>query len=820
VRLALCILIALAGCRSELGRNVDVAPTAAVTRDGGILPVPVPVPDPPAVRAGITARVTAGGAPVAGAEVRLSDGSSPTRATAITDADGLARFDGLEPGPYEVWARHELAVSPVARLVRDDGVEPDATTELALVAGGGVHGKVTTRGALPPGATVRLEPVGLDHALRVAPLDASGGFAIDGVPRGKWRLVADAPGFFRDADPDDVVTVSTSIVTADLALIRGGQARGTVVDADGAPVANATLVLRDRAGVRTGPIAPPSVKLRWVHPLAGARHMPRFDTSHFGTARTGVRPAECGRGHCGVDLGGKKGTPVHASADGEVTRVVRTIHPEAGRYVVVEHAGGVHTHYLHLDEIRADLQVGVRVRAGDPLGTIGRTGAASGPHLHFAMSQERQGRSYYFDPEPILLHAVVLAKSRGLDWNGPASDAPTAIAPVADAATAFATDASGQFHLDGIAPGDYVITAYHPTLAPGVSAPFAILAGTLTGGVAITLSPGVAIRGRVLARGVPVAGARVVAEEGAGESSHRVATAYTDARGEYELHAVSGKVVLAASASGYGAAERAIDLGAGGKDRAQREDFELVVADGKLFGEVRDDTGRGVGGVTVKILEGPTTRRRTVTDPSGSFLITGVPRGDYVLELAADDYPARRADVTSDRPASITLARGGSVRIDLRDAHTNDGLARVEVTATGPGGVTRRPITDAGGLAEVRGLTPGSWTFRVRAPGYTGAERTLDVGAAPLELRLDLARGAVVAGIVRDALGRRASGARVWIGDVETRADDDGNFRIDDAPTGSVELQAALGDATGARALELRPGDELVTLTLDLTEAR
>ena len=43
---------------------------------------------------------------------------------------------------------------------------------------------------------------------------------------------------------------------------------------------------------------------------------------------------------------------------------------------------------------------------------------------------------------------------------------------------------------------------------------------------------------------------------------------WSDARGAYVLHAVSGKILLAAYAAGYGAAERAIDLGPGGKDRA------------------------------------------------------------------------------------------------------------------------------------------------------------------------------------------------------------------------------------------------------------
>ncbi len=807
----LVVLIALAACRNDLG--VGQAPELRTT--GPALAAPDAGPPPvPAIRTSIDVRVTATGAPVQGAEVHLSDGTGPSVATATTDEQGIARFDDLAPGPYELWARRERDVSPVARLVRgpDDTVVP---AELALAAGGAIHGAITADGALPSSASVRLEPVGVDHAIREARLDAQGGFAFDGVPTGKWRVVVDAQGFFRDVD--DVFAVSTAVVTVAIPLRRGGRASGVVVDAAGAPVANATLVVRDRDGYRR-PVSTSAARLRWVHPLASPRQMPRFDMSHFGAARPGYRPPECGRGHCGVDLGGKKGTPVHAAADGEVTAVVRQIRPEAGRYVVVEHAGGVQTHYLHLDEIREDLVPGMRVRAGDPLGTVGATGAAAGPHLHFAMSQEREGRSYYLDPEPMLRHAVVLAKPRGLDWNAPVDLGPVVADTTTVAPPRLATDATGAFQVDGLVPGDYVITAYSPKLAPGTSAPFTVRSGELTSGVTITLTPGVEIAGRVLGRGVPIAGARVVAEEGVGESMHRIATAYTNAAGEYALHAVAGEVMLVASAPGQGRAERTIDLGQSGEPR--REDFELVVEDGKLFGEVRDADGRAVGGVAVKIVEGATTRRKTTTDPTGSFLIAGVPPGDYVLELSSPDHPATRAPITTDRSISVTLERGASLRIDLRDAHTGDGLARVQVDATGPGDRELHPVTDAAGLAVVRGLTPGRWTFRAHASGYATVVRELDVAGADLDLRLELVRGAVLAGVVRDSFGRRASGARVWVGDVETHADNDGNFQIADAPTGSIELHAALGEETAAQAIELRPGDEILSVTLDLHQDR
>ncbi|MGZ3428100.1 MAG: M23 family metallopeptidase [Polyangia bacterium] len=156
------------------------------------------------------------------------------------------------------------------------------------------------------------------------------------------------------------------------------------------------------------PYAPVPVLVRWFHPLVdGQRNLPPFESRRFGAIRPQPRPWECELGHCGVDLAAPIGELVVAVADGVVERVERSAAAggNAGRFVRVAHCDGtVVTRYIHLDSIRRELRPGRHVAAGEPLGTVGRTGVVENfPHLHFGLSlRARDGGERYVDPEPFL----------------------------------------------------------------------------------------------------------------------------------------------------------------------------------------------------------------------------------------------------------------------------------------------------------------------------------------------------------------------------------------------------------------------------------
>jgi murein DD-endopeptidase MepM/ murein hydrolase activator NlpD len=86
------------------------------------------------------------------------------------------------------------------------------------------------------------------------------------------------------------------------------------------------------------------------------------------------------RFHSGLDFVAASGTPVTAAAAGRVVFAGRHL-GGWGNLVVLQHARGVRTFYAHL--ARISVKLGRRVSAGANVGTVGATGNATGPHLHF-----------------------------------------------------------------------------------------------------------------------------------------------------------------------------------------------------------------------------------------------------------------------------------------------------------------------------------------------------------------------------------------------------------------------------------------------------
>jgi murein DD-endopeptidase MepM/ murein hydrolase activator NlpD len=103
--------------------------------------------------------------------------------------------------------------------------------------------------------------------------------------------------------------------------------------------------------------------------------------------------------HYGIDIAAATGTPVVAPADGVIT-LAATDHYYTGGTVILDHGHGLSSTFIHLD--RVDVAVGDRLEQGQPIGTVGASGRATGPHLDWRINwfDRRLDPAYLVPPMP------------------------------------------------------------------------------------------------------------------------------------------------------------------------------------------------------------------------------------------------------------------------------------------------------------------------------------------------------------------------------------------------------------------------------------
>jgi murein DD-endopeptidase MepM/ murein hydrolase activator NlpD len=87
------------------------------------------------------------------------------------------------------------------------------------------------------------------------------------------------------------------------------------------------------------------------------------------------------RAHRGVDYAASRGTAIRASGDGKVILVGRK--GGYGRTVILRHGSTYTTLYAHMSRYAKGMRPGQRVQQGQLIGYVGRSGLATGSHLHY-----------------------------------------------------------------------------------------------------------------------------------------------------------------------------------------------------------------------------------------------------------------------------------------------------------------------------------------------------------------------------------------------------------------------------------------------------
>lgn len=123
------------------------------------------------------------------------------------------------------------------------------------------------------------------------------------------------------------------------------------------------------------------------------------------------------RFHAGQDFAADTGYPVYVTGDGTVVKVNFSFNGY-GNEIIVDHGFGYKTRYAHLS--RVDVGPGQKVLRGDQIGAVGKTGKATGPHLHYeVLYKDNAVNPYSFMNLDMTVEEYIAMISRRREENDP-----------------------------------------------------------------------------------------------------------------------------------------------------------------------------------------------------------------------------------------------------------------------------------------------------------------------------------------------------------------------------------------------------------------
>lgn len=640
-------------------------------------------------------------------------------------AEGTFAFDTLPPGPVVLRVTAPGFASTVLEVIA-----PEADVQLVLDRLYELRGNVVGPPEVLARTRARVEGSGVWPPREVA-LDA-GGFAFPDIPEGVYALVAIAaavspgePEFasipLEDVAPDGHVT---------LALVPAHRVPVSVVDADGAPVADARVTLgAAHLGLlqqhgRTGPDGAAA-----LGPVPNGMYVVRADADGF-------LPAP------GVEVAVADAAPAVV--------VLRMARPGRIRGIVID------------QDDRRVAEATIEVRS-DTAFSIG----------------EATARRTVFD------RAIIAQGSLGVT-SGPVPEVPEFIPERVEPGNSVLGDPDGEFVLEGLTPGTYTLRAVHGRFAASDPVEVRVRPGSEIEGVRLRVRRGHPLGGRLLdGNGRPITDGWIELDDGSVYG--------TDDRGVFDAGLRRGQVVLVARAPAMVPVRRTLEVAGAAVDveltlveadaviRGHVVDDNLRPLDGVQV-SMRPDSPLVPTEVTWTDARG---EFEFAAVPQGPVSLVFDHAAHAPATIDATAVPRGR-----ERAVEVTLVRGWALVVDVRDADTGVAIPSAKVTVGDRRGVTDRGGTaefaalgDDALDIEVEAGSYGRATARARRDG----DRTTVI----VELREGGSVQGVVTDWAGEPVA--GADVVIKVGDavvMEVRTDARGQFDAGGIPEGDVVFEA------------------------------
>ncbi|MFC7370131.1 beta strand repeat-containing protein [Fictibacillus iocasae] len=706
----------------------------------------------------------AGGVPIAGAAIRVTDATGALITTVLTDSNGQFLIQNLSPGNYQLNVSAEGFVSTVVGAIVTSDTVTTVNVSLSAVPPGAVQGIVTNAlsGAPIAGASVQLRvlsPSGPIFATTIT--DAAGQFFVGNLqPDTQYTVIVSGTGF--GTETQSFSAASDQTVSLAFALTPNpANVQGQVVSSTGAPLVNTLVRLTDTvtgavlAETQTNALGLYSIQgfAPGTYDLAVRNDLFQSQVQEF-TAAAGETVTlnfilQQNPGALTGQVTDLTGTPL----TGAVVELFLGTVPVAN--TVTDSSGNYSFNGLAPGNYSASASAVNFTSATQPVTIVSNQTATQ----NFALS-----------PEPSSISGTVSSSAGGplagasvrvLDLNG------NTIANVT-------TGSDGSYTLTNLPAGTFDVRAESSGF-PSSTIRLTLTINEDRTGVNFVLQavPPSTVNGALLDEtGTPVANGSIQVLDASGLT---VGTAITDAFGNFTvLNLPAGTFSVRGSAAGFVDGFTGITLAQGQTLNNVVVVVTRIPVPGAITGNVINALGGPIAGAQIAVRNQSGTIVQTAnTDASGFFNVTNLAPGSYSVTAQADGFGTgfTGALVTEGATTNVTitlLTALGNVNGQVVNAETGGPIPNTSIiiSEVGTGLIVTEAATDANGLYSVQNLAPGDYLVTARNPAFQIAIEFLGLAAGETEtinFALLPAPGAVTGTVINAETGELITGAVIDI---------------------------------------------------------